>query len=292
VTIFYHVDEFCKVFEATLKAKSISEDNQKIIRRTCSLSLSEIITICVYYHYSGYKNFKSYYEKQVLVYMKSDFRSLVSYSRFIELKSEAIMPMLLFLKIYCAACTGWSIIDSFSLKVCHNRRIHSHKVFKNLAKRGKTSVGWFYGFKVHFIINNFGEIIDFYITSGNVADNNTNLLEILTRNIFGKLFGDKGYLVNSSFFQLLYENGIHLITKIRKNMKNSLMDISDKLFLRKRGTVESCIGILKTDFEIEHTRHRSPANFLCHVLSTLIAYFFRPTKPSIARSGIPIEGFV
>lgn len=284
VEIFYHIDEFCKAFEQTLKSHSIS-NNKKIIKRVCSLSLSEIMTICIFYNYSGYKNFKVYYNKHVLIHMKSDFRKLVSYNRFVELKSKVIMPMLLFLKIYCkAVCTGVSFIDSFSLKACDNRRIHSHKVFKNIAQRGKTSTGWFYGFKVHFVINHIGEIIDFYLTPGNVADNNHKLLEKLTRSVVGKLFGDKGFLVNPSFFQFLYEKGIHLVTKIRSNMQNQLMDIADKLLLKKRGTIESSIGILKNYFDIEHSRHRGPKNFLAHILSAIAAYCFKPQKPSIIRS--------
>lgn len=285
VTIFYHIDEFCKLFEATLQSNAIVDQSQKIKKSPTSLSLSEIITICVFYHYSGYKNFKFYYKNHVLVHMKQDFNKLVSYNRFIELKENAVTPLMLFLKIYCAdACTGISFIDSFSLKVSHNRRIYSHKVFKGIAQRGHTSVGWFYGFKVHFVMSHLGEIVNFYITPGNIADNNTNLLEKLTENVFGKLYGDKGYLINKELFRKLYEKGIHLITKIRANMKNILMNTMDKLLLKKRGTIESSIGIMKASLDIEHSRHRSQKNFLCHVLSAMTAYFFRPHKPSIIRS--------
>jgi hypothetical protein len=291
VTIFYHVDEFCKVLEATLKANVVTEKKQRAATIPI-LSLSEIITICIYYHYSGYKNFKSYYKNEVLVHMKTDFTKSISYNRFIELKKNAVLPLALFLKIYCKAnCTGISFIDSFAIKVCHNRRIHSHKVFKNLARRGQTSMGWFYGFKVHFIISHVGEIMNFYITPGNVSDNNTNLLKKLTDNIIGKLFGDKGYIINQEFSAELYKRGLQIITKIRKNMKNILMDMGDKLLLRKRGTIESSIGILKESFGIEHSRHRSPANFLCHIFSALTAYCFKENKPSIVRSDLLIEQF-
>lgn len=262
VTIFYHIDEFCKLFEGTLKSYAIVDQTRKVRERKVSLSLSEIITICVFYHYSGYKNFKCYYTEFLLIYMQKDFNKLVSYNRFVELKKNAIAPLMLFLKIYCAnACTDISFIDSFSLKVCNNRRIHSHKVFKTIAQRGQTSVGWFYGFKVHFVMNHLGEIVNFYITQGNVADNNTNLLEQLTENVFGKLYGDKGYLINKKLFKKLYEKGIHLVTKIRTNMKNVLMHMMDKLLLRKRGTIESSIGIMKESFDIEHSRHRSQKTF-------------------------------
>jgi hypothetical protein len=193
-----------------------------------------------------------------------------------------VLPLALFAKIFCSSeCTGISFIDSFALKVCDNRRIHSHKVFKGIAQRGKTSMGWFFGFKVHFVINHLGDIVDFHISAGNIADNNERVLEILTKQLFGKLFGDKGYIVRPEIFEKLYNEGVQLVTKIRKNMQNKLMPLGDKLLLRKRGTIESVIGILKESFSIEHSRHRSPMNFLGHILSGITAYFFRPNKPSI-----------
>ncbi len=281
VTIFYHIDEFCKVFEKQLGNRSLA-CTEKMSARGQSLTLSEVMTICINYHYSGYKTFKDYYCKHVLVHMNGEFKELVSYNRFIELKKTAVLPLALFLKLCCASsCTGISIIDSFALRVCHNRRIHSHKVFKGIAQRGHTSMGWFYGFKVHFVINHNGEIIDFYLSAGNVADNNLEVLKQLTKNIFGKLIGDKGYIVNQALFEQLFVNGIHLITKLRKNMKNKLMPLFDKLLLRKRGTIESSIGILKESFSIEHSRHRSPTNFLNYIFSALTAYFFKQNKPSI-----------
>lgn len=281
VDIFYHVDEFCKVFETILKSHSIKSTKKRRNRKR-RLSLSEIMTICIFYHLSGYKDFKSYYKNYVLEHMKSDFEALVSYNRFIELKKETVMPLFMFLKLYALSrCTGISFIDSFCLKASHNRRIYSHKVFKGLAKRGKTSVGWFYGFKVHFVINHLGEIIDFYLTSGNIADNNVGLLEKLTESLFGKLFGDKGYIVNKSLLQKLYDSGLQIITKVRTNMKCILMNVFDKAMLKKRGTIESVIGIFKQSLGIEHSRHRSVFNFLSHIFSALAAYCFRPNKPSI-----------
>jgi hypothetical protein len=278
-TLFYHTDEFCKVFEKEMHGNGWRER-----KKGSELILSEIMTICIYYHCSGYKTFKDYYKKEVLVNMQTAFKGLVSYNRFIELKKMTVLPMALFLKLNMGSCTGVSFIDSFAVKVCHNRRIYSHKVFKGTAQRGKTSVDWFYGFKVHFVINHVGEIVDFYITPGNVADNNTEVLNRITQDICGKLIGDKGYIVKPEFYEQLYQKGIQLITKIKKGMKNKLMDTADKLLLRKRGTIESCIGILKEVFSIEHSRHRSPTNFLSHLFSALVAYCFRPNKPSILGS--------
>jgi len=284
ITIFCHIDDFCKDFENQFKRNLLTDGSNKR-NRSFKLSLSEIMTIMIFYHQSGYKTFKDYYEKEVLGHMKTDFNGLVSYNRFLELRQKAFLPLLIYSQLASLGRpTGISFIDSFSLAVCHNRRISSNKVFKGIAQRGKTSVGWFYGFKVHLIINHLGEIISFYITPGNVADSNESVLIKLTKDLFGKIFGDRGYLVGNKLFQQLYKNGIHLITKIRKNMKSKLMPLEDKLLLKKRGLVETVGGVLKEGLSMEHSRHRSPLGFFGYIVSTLIAYGFRKNKPSIKGS--------
>jgi hypothetical protein len=275
VDIFCHVDDFCKVLEKETNKKLIG--SQKNAGRKPSLSMSEILTIIIYYQMSGYKNFKCYYLWHVKVHMKNDFR-LVSYNRFVELMKDAILPLMFYFQVFgMGKCTGISIVDSTSIEVCNIKRERSNKVFKNLAKKGKTSVGWFFGFKIHFIINEYGEIISLFITPGNVADNDINVIDKVTENIFGKLIGDKGYL---GLFERLYERGIQLIHKIRSNMKNKLMEMFDKLLLKKRGTIESVINLLKNTFNLEHSRHRSPVNFMVNIFAALFAYNLKPEKPS------------
>ena len=173
-----------------------------------------------------------------------------------------------------------SFIDSTTLKICHNKRIYSNKVFKSIAERGKSSTGWFYGFKLHLVINEKGKILSSLLTPGNVDDRNESVISSLTKNLFGKLIGDRGYL-SEKIFNMLFEKGIQLITKIRKNMKNKLMPLEDKLLLRKRAIIESVNDQLKNISQIEHSRHRSVGNFIANVLSGIIAYSFREKKPSI-----------
>ena len=165
---------------------------------------------------------------------------------------------------------GFNLLD-----VCDNRRINAHKVFEDLAKRGKTSTGWFYGFKLHLAINDEGEILSFCLTPGNVDDRNWEVISTLTEEIFGKLFADKGY-ISKALFERLLDKEITLVTKIKKNMKNRLMDMSDKLLLRKRAIIESVNDFLKNICQIEHSRHRSPLNFLVNLVSGLVAYSFLP----------------
>lgn len=277
VEIFCEIDDFCKFFKQEAKIKLIG--NEKKAGRKRQLSTSEILTITVYFHESGFKNFKSYYRTMIQGFLRNAFSGCLSYNRFIELRQESIFMLILFSKLKgLGSCDGISVIDSCKLEVCHVRREYSHKVFKNIATKGKSSTGWFYGFKLHLIINRHGEIVSFFITPGNVADNNHEVLDKLTDEIFGKLIADKGYI---GAFEQLYEKGIQIIHRIRKNMKNKIMNMYDKLLLRKRGVIESVIGILKEGYSLEYTGFRSMAAFIAHTCSALIAYSFRLNKPSI-----------
>jgi len=281
-TIFYHADEFCKFFEKEFKIRVLS-DGRGLRERASILSLSEVISIASYYHQSKYKTFKDYYTRSAE--LKPAFSRMPSYNRFIELQQKAFMPLALFAKIQSTGkCDGTSFIDSFPLQVSKQKRISSHKTFRGLAARGKTSVGWFYGFKIHVIINSKGEVLDFTITPGNVVDNNAKVIGQMMQNIHGKVYGDKGYLLNADLFLKLYCRGIHMVTKIRSNMKNKLMDIGDKIMLKKRGVIESVGAVFKEDLNIEHSRYRSPITLFINVFSALIAYLFRKAKPSIYKN--------
>ena len=239
------------------------------------------MTICILFHLSNYRTFKWYYKHHVCMNLRGYFPHLVSHNRFVELMQTSVLALTVYMmKFRVGKCSGISFVDSTTLDVCHNRRIHSHRVFAGLAKRAKSSTGWFYGFKLHLIINDQGEILSFYLSPGNVDDRNLELIRHLTKDIFGKLFGDKGYL-SSKLFAELFEKGITLVTKIKKNMRNVLMDLSDKLLLRKRAIIESVNDFLKNICQIEHSRHRSPVNFLVNLLAGLIAYSFLPSKPSL-----------
>ena len=179
------------------------------------------------------------------------------------------------------ACTGISFMDSTTLDVCDSHRIQQHKVFQGVAQRGKSSTGWFYGFKLHLTINECGEILNFYLTPGNVDDRNREVIAQLTKNIYGKLVADKGY-ISQNLMEELLENDIVLITKQKKNAKNKkLMKFYDRILLRKRAVIESVNDFLKNTCQIEHSRHRSGCNFISNLVSGLVAYSFLPKKPSI-----------
>lgn len=173
-------------------------------------------------------------------------------------------------------------IDSTILRVCHNKRIKRNKVFKGLAEIGKSSMGWFFGFKLHLIINDKGEILVFYMSRGNVDDRNAKAITEMTKNLFGKLFGDKGY-TSKVLGDLLFGNGIQLITAVRKNMKEKALSNEEKLLLRKRSVIETVNDELKNICQVEHTGHRSISGFLLNIMVAIAAYPFFQKKPSIKK---------
>lgn len=282
-TIFCEVDDFCKSFEKIEERKMIQIKDRQQVVRCSSMELSDIMTILVYFHHSGYKNFKHYYERHVQGELRTAFRKLVSYNQFLGLMKNAAQPLYTFNLMYMQGKnTGLGFIDSFSLPVCHNKRIYSHKVFKGIAQRGKTSMGWFYGLKLHFTANHRGETTGFFVTPGNISDNNIDVVDSITKNLSGLLVGDRGY-ISQPLFKKLFERGLQLVTKIRGNMKQRLMPLFHKLALGKRGMIESIGNIFKTKLTIQHTRHRKPENFFINVLGAIAAYIFQVNKPSIEQ---------
>jgi transposase len=277
--MFCSVDDFCRTFEPEWKQQLLGA-GLKFRNRKRSLSLSEIMTILIAFHQSCYRNFKTYYQQKVQTEWKGEFPALVSYQRFIDWVPGTLVPMCAYLRSCFGRCSGISFIDSTALSVCHNRRIRQHQVFKDFAERGKTSVDWFFGFKLHLVVNDRGELLNIILTPGNV-DDRTPVTKLLQR-LFGKVFADKGYVSQKLAKQLLETAGIQLITKLKRNMKQRLMPLCHRLLLRKRAIIETIIDQLKNISQIEHSRHRSPVNCFVNILGGLIAYCHQPKKPSIA----------
>jgi hypothetical protein len=283
--IFYLTDEFCKDFEKTISKHTLGNEP----RRKPKMSQSEVITIMILFHFGSFKNMKHFYEYFVKQHLKSEFPQTVSYNRFVELMQSVILPMTIFLKTCCLGnCTGISFVDSTSVSVCKNKRIPRHKVFDGIAQRGKTTMGYFYGFKLHFIINDKGEILSFVITPGNVDDREPLKDKKFIEKIKGKLYADKGY-ISQKITEVLFVDGLHLITHIRNNMKNVLMEMKDKILLRKRSVIETINDELKNICSIEHSRHRSFENFITNLVSGLIAYSFFSKKPAIKYETIQTD---
>jgi hypothetical protein len=295
------LDDFCKVFAEWETHQLIPSPGRR--QRSGKLSRAEMLFIMVLFHLSAYKNFKTFYLYGIGCQHRACFRDLPHYDRFVSLMPRLFAPLMVLLHSLSGEETGLYFGGSSKLAVCHNRRIDRHRVFDGLAARGKTSMGWFFGLKLHFVINHKGQIMALKITSGNIAD--SSVLDEITRHLTGKLYADKGY-ISREMFHTLWQRGLHLITGIRRNMRNHLMVLGeagqgstgaaggiarrgDKIMLRKRFVIETVLDILKSEMGLEHTRHRSPVNAMVHVLSCLVAYAHRPGKPSISRNGKMLE---
>lgn len=277
IELFCHVDDWCKAHQDELNRYLLPYRGQKIRRNYC-LTVSEIMTLVIHFYQSYYRDFKHYYLAYVCQHLTSYFPKLVSYTRFVELQQSVLLPLCAYLQSRYGQVSGISFIDSAKLSVCHNIRIPRHCVFAGIAARGKTSVDWFYGFKLHLVINDQGELLAVKITLGNVDDREP--VPQLARALFGRLFGDRGYISQTLFIQL-YEKGVELITTLRKNMKPRLLSLFDRILLRKRFIIETIIDQLKNISQIEHSRHRSPWNFMVNLIAGLIAYTHQPKKPSL-----------
>jgi len=284
--LFSDVDDFCGVF-IPVWLQSLLPDGKPQRKREFTMSPSEVMTILILFHCSGFRNLKTFYTGYVPFLLKNAFPNRVSYNRFVELEQSVLVPLCAYLNTRRVTSRGIAFIDSTPLRVCHNRRIPRHKTFKDIAERGKTSVDWYYGFKLHLIIDDQGELVSFLVTPGNVDDRIG--LKNMAKFVKGKLFGDKGY-ISKALQETLWEQGIQLITKVRRNMKKVFLEDFDKIMLRKRSLIETVNDQLKNISQLEHTRHRSLANFMVNAVCALIAYSWQPKKPSLNLRGWNASG--
>jgi transposase len=277
IELYCLMDDFCQEFEPQLNARLISDGKRRRVRAS-GLSLAELMTLVVLFHQLRYRQFKAFYLNHVCCHLRGDFPGLPSYQRCIELLPRCAAAFPALFDRLKGQCTGISIVDSTPICVCDNLRIRRHHVFRGMAQRGKSSTGWFFGFKLHAVMNHLGELIAVRLTAGNVDDRKP--VPALMATSFGKLFGDKGYL-SKVLTEKLKNKGVELITKVRKNMKPMTHSAFDQAILRKRSLIETVFDELKNLCHIEHSRHRSPINFTVNLLAGLVAYCLMPKKPTL-----------
>lgn len=277
IALFCDVDDFCLRFEPLWQHRRLSAGSRQRWRET-RLCLSEVMTIVIHFHQSGYRTFKDYYLRYVRLHLRWAFPHVVSYTRFVELMPAALVPLCAYFQTRKGRSEGVAFIDSTLLSVCHPKRSGRHKVFAGLARWGRNSLGWGYGFKLHLLINDVGDLLACRLTVAKVDDRVP--VPALVAKVHGKVFGDRGY-ISQALFDTLFTRGVQLITKLRKDMKNKLLPMMDKVLLRKRSSIETVNDQLKNISHIEHSRHRSVPNFLVNLVAGLIAYTYQPKKPSL-----------
>lgn len=281
ISIFCEIDDFCKEFDQYAEHYFLTGLEKGKRGPKCCLAVSEIMTILVMFQMSKYRDFKSFYKGLLCMVYKPYFPHVPSYERFVNLMKKAIFPLTLFTQIKSGKRTGIYYIDSSCLPVCHLMRSKRHKVFDDTAHYGRTSVGWFFGLKLHIVVNNLGELMAFKITRGHRHDGKE--APSLLKTLKGLAFGDKGYL-GKKIFEELFSSGLKLITRKRKNMKESpALSAYERQLLDQRGIIETVIGHLKHGYQVWHTRHRSVINAMTHLISTLAAYAIKPLKLSAIK---------
>ena len=278
--LYCFIDDFTKECEKEIKKHAIKSGFKDKPTRIPGLTQAEMITIILLFQQSPCRNFKFFYNSYLNLY-KTDFPAMPSYERFVALMPRVITVLTVLLCTLLSESSKISYIDSTSIAVCHPKRISRNKVFKGIAALGKTTKGWFFGLKLHAIINEKGGLVRVKLTPGNKDDR--SVVAQMSENIIGLLCGDKGY-ISKELFLALYKRGLKLVTGIKKSMKNFLMPLHEKILLRKRSIIETVFDYLKNKFQIEHSRHRSPLNAFIHIISTLITYQFMPTKPAISNT--------
>ena len=275
--IFCDVDTFCTAFMPEWE-KQLITDGTRQRRRQGRMAMSEIMTIIIAFHTSNHRDFKNYYTGFVAMFWKDKFPTLLRYTRFLEVMPRALMPLCAYFTHLKGKPTGISFVDSTSIKVCHNLRIERHKTFAGIAKRGRGTMGWFYGFKLHIIVNHLGDILAAKITPAN-TDDRTPVPE-LAKALNGKLYGDKGY-ISKALSSDLFDKGVDLITNVKKNMKTKFISAWDRAMLSRRFIIETINDQLKNITQIEHSRHRSLHGFMLNIVAGLIAYSLKENKPSL-----------
>ena len=285
LSVFCGIDDFCSRFEPVRRRHVLATAGKKRYR-TNSLALSEIMTILVLFHGLHYRTFKHFYWQYVRTHLRTDGPGLPSYRRFVELIPSTLIPLCGYVQTRKGQPTGIQFIDSLPIRVCHNRRIHSQRVFDGFAQRGRSSVDWFSGFQLHLLINDKGALLGVCLTSGN-GDDRRPVAKLVQR-LWGKLLGDRGYS-SRKLFDELWAQGLQLITKLKKPMKNKLMPMLDKLLLRKRALIECVNDQLKNISQIEHTRRRSVVNGLVNLIAAVAAYTFQPKKPALDWDTVDLQ---
>ena len=277
IDVFCDVDDFCKVFIPQWEQQLIEDGTRRRIRKG-RMSTSEVMAIIICFHMSHHRDFKNYYTGYVRRFYKNHFPDLLSYTRFLEVMPSALVPLCTYFSTLKGEPSGLEFVDSTSLKVCHNIRIPRHKTFDGIAARGKSTMGWFFGFKLHLIVNHLGEVVAAKLTPANVHD--TTPVAEMAEGLPDKLYGDKGY-VSKALEGTLLEKGVKLITNVRSNMKPRFHSAWDRAMLSKRFIIETINDQLKNVSQIEHSRHRSTNGFMLNLIGGLVAYCLKPDKPKL-----------
>lgn len=239
------------------------------------LSLSEVVTLNILRFQLRISDLKSFH-RLVRDRFKSEFPSVPNYENFLKATNKSAELTLLIIQYFLFINRAISenqnhFIDSTPLSVCYNYNINSHKVNKGLAERGKSTKGWFYGFKLHGVCNEMGLLEEILFTPGNVHDCKT--LETLASSFSGTLTCDAGYLVSENVLEKIFTRKLKIFIATRKNMKRIMTQKQGKLF-KSRSIIETVWGVLKERFNLMYNLSRSTHGLFRHYFYSIVSYLF------------------
>ena len=237
------------------------------------LSISEVVTLNIIRFYVRSADLKTFYKLAKDRY-SAEFPDLPNYENFLKATNKSFIAMILFLQfvLYLGRqkCrSGIHFIDSTSLQICKNYNIYRNKVGSGLANRGRSTKGWFFGFKLHGVCNKEGFMEDIMFSPG--SPNDKNFLETMSKKIKGTLVCDAGYLVKEEVFARVLKSVGRLFIATRKNMKR-VMTHEQCILFKERSRIETIWGVFKERFLLETNLARSLTGFFRHYIYSISAW--------------------
>lgn len=273
IMIYAFVDNFIKqVLQSIFHAIERPGKNHPPAKRY-NLSVAELVSLAIFRFFTGHRNWKDFYN-HIKTYHYRDFPNFPTYGNFIKamnkLSSLATILLQGFMNVF-QRITGkekLKFADGSKLKVCEIKREFSHKVCRKYASKSKSTMGWFYGFKLHIICNELMQILNLKITTATTDERKA--LEMMWINVFGTIVADAGY-VGKDWQKKAWNLGKHLFTGVRANMKKVMTETQHQI-LKLRQKVETVFSVLKLRMGLETTLPRSPLGFFAHYLWCITAY--------------------
>jgi hypothetical protein len=277
ITLYCIIDDFINTLVKTDDGhKMLSEWKAKRGPQR-RLSLSEVLTLNILRFSFHVNDLKAFVRLSNSAY-KSYFPQLTNYENFLKATNRSFPFFVLLLKYLLelnrlVSKDGVYFFDSTALSVCYNWNIATHKVTKDFAARGKTSKGWFFGFKLHGACDSKGNLVSLRFSPGNEHD--SRHAEYLTEGLGGLFVGDAGYLLKQEVFQRLFEKHKRILAASRKNMKR-LMTQEQGIMLSKRSAIETVWGVLQERYGLVYHLARNMTGLFRHYCCSLVSFLMQP----------------
>lgn len=283
IAIFCFVDDFHEHILTLLRPALIRPHQQHPPLKRRNLSTTELVSLALFFQFTGHRSWRDFY-KYIKTHYRQDFPDLPSYRNFVAAMNALSPYAVILLQAFCALfrqttpATAAKFADSTNLPVCSIKREFSHQVMKLFATKSKTTMGWFYGLRLHVLCNELMQILECRITTATVGERAA--LESMWNYIFGLIVADAGYL-GQEFQTRARSLGKQLLTGARANMKKLLTKKQHEL-LQLRQVIETIFSVLKTRLGLGSTLPRSPLGHFARYVWCLAAYQLKQYFTAVA----------